>query len=78
MFANSYISTFWLWNVVCSDEVRPFLYFFNPKNRLLAEVRGFSIFPHEHLSLIPLFRKPPIDLLLTFNSEKQDKILENI
>jgi len=34
--------------------------------------QGFSIFSHEYLLRITYFVKPPIDLLLTFNSVKED------
>jgi len=46
--------------------------FFNPENRLFAQVRGSQFYPMNTFLLITYFGKPLTDLLLTFNSEKQD------
>jgi len=48
------------------------LEFLKSREQVVSLSQGFSIFPHEHLLVIIYFDKPLIDLLLTFNSEKQD------
>jgi len=60
-----------------SDGIRPvgknlFSKFVLSREPVIGLNQGFSILPHEHLQPITYFGKPLIDLLLTFNSEKQD------